>query len=133
MNCLNCNNPLPEGAVACPSCNTPVAANPAPNAAPTPAPVPMPMPVQKMPPGGFMKFLNFEIMITPMIMKIIFIVGSAFIILGTLLAMFAGGVPGFFAGLILGPIGLVFFRVFCEQLILFFQMHKELVKANNKK
>ena len=70
-------------------------------------------------------------------MKIVYLVGTGLIILGTLITMFSGfalgaaaGMMGFFGGLIGGAIGLVFFRVFCESLILFFSVHKELTQIN---
>jgi len=70
-------------------------------------------------------------------MKIVYIVGSILIAIGTLFMMFSGfafgasaGMATFFTGLIGGAVGLVFFRVGCESLILFFSVHKELTEIN---
>jgi len=97
--------------------------------------------------GGLGSFLNFETMITPSIMKIYYIVGSAIIAIGALIgaavfffSMIAQmGVPGFFLGILMsiltivgGIVYLVVFRIFCEVLILFFSMHKELKDINRK-
>jgi len=69
-------------------------------------------------------------MITPSIMKIIYIVGSVIIGLSTLFLMFAGGsVATFFLGLIAGAFMLVFFRVTCELLILYFKMNDNMAQV----
>ena len=153
MFCSNCGTSYPEGAANCPSCNqprpdaaAPVAAT-APNTPPAapgypPAGYPVPQPGQ----SNFTKFLNFETMVTPMIMKIIYIVGTALIALGTLIAMFSSfagvGLIGvgaamfsFFVSIVAGAVAIVFFRVICESLMVYFSIHKELVevKKNTKK
>ena len=81
--------------------------------------------------GGVGSFLNFDIMITPMIMKIVYIVGTIGIALAMLFVMFTGGVSGFFGGLIGGALALVYFRVICELLVLYFKIHGDVRKIRN--
>ncbi|MCL2356469.1 MAG: DUF4282 domain-containing protein [Defluviitaleaceae bacterium] len=102
-------------------------------------------------PSKFREFLNFDIKITPIIMKWFYVIGSALIILGGILyifTMFIGGIGMITsdqvgAGILMilgGPIlviigiivNLVIFRIACEWLIVFFSMHKELRDLNNK-
>ena len=52
----------------------------------------------------YQSFINFKTMITPSILKFVYIGGVITIALVSLLAMFTGGVPGFFMGLIGGLI-----------------------------
>ena len=75
---------------------------------------------------SFKSFLDFEIMMTPIIMKVFYIVGSILIILGSLAAPMRNDL-----GLVAGAIGLVFFRVLCEQLILFYKIHNALVNIKD--
>ena len=125
MFCQECGTKLTEGAAACSQCGT--AAGQSQNSS-----GPQPGAQSGSPQGGtpnqdaMGSFLSFDLMITPSIMKIVYIVGSIVIALGALVAMFTGGVPGFFAGLIGGAIALVYFRVLCELMVLFFKMHEEL-------
>ena len=84
------------------------------------------------------KFLNFDEMITPAIIKIIYWVCAALSIIGGLVSIiqgitnrFNGGlqvVVGFFV-IILGPL---FVRIGCELLIVQFEIHKNLVDINRK-
>jgi hypothetical protein len=92
------------------------------------------LPPVKLPDKGqFTRFLGFDIMITPMIMKVLYVIGSIGIVLFMLFIMFSGfavsfgaGVLGFFGGLLGGILGLVFYRIFCEQILLFFTMNDKL-------
>ena len=78
-------------------------------------------------------FLNFEKMITPVIMKAVYILGSIGIVIFSFASMFLiGGAAGFFSGLLGGIIGLVVFRIVCEQMVLFFSIHRELIEIKNK-
>jgi len=140
MFCSSCGTNLPDGATACPSCNKAVDVG-VPN---TPPPVHMPPPMapksSAMSKGNFMKFINFDILVTPMIIKIVYIVGSILIVLMPLWMMitgaFAGGIigalGGFVTGVITAAISLVVFRLVCEQLKLFFAIHKEVKELNEK-
>ena len=118
MFCQECGTRFTEGATACSQCGKDVGQG---QNSGTSTP-PNPDPGQ----DRMASFLSFDIMITPMIMKIIYIVGSVVIVLASLVAMFTGGIAGFFGGLIGGAIALVFFRVWCEILILFFKMRGDI-------
>jgi hypothetical protein len=131
MFCTNCGATVPAGAANCPGCGKGMGA-PAPQGnAPQPY-APAPAPYQQGEPGWFGRFLNFEIMITPSIIKWLFIIGAVVIILGCLIVMFRGGGAGFIGGLIAAPIILVYFRVLCELMIVFFAIHKETVTIKSK-
>lgn len=77
-------------------------------------------------------FLNFDKMITPLIIKIIFWIGIAFSVL-TGLMMIISGIASYYGGgiqvimglitIVLGPL---FVRIYCELLIIFFKMHETL-------
>ena len=137
MFCSVCGAALPAEATACPQCGRTVdrpqgqnSDSPPPAAQPPAAQPPAAMPYQ----GGLGSFLNFDIMITPTIMKIIYIVGSVGIAISALAVMFTGGGMGFLIGLFGGAFGLVYFRVLCEILILFFKMHGDIsqIKSNTE-
>lgn len=141
MFCSNCGTAIPEGNPACPSCGNQNAGQPQPalqQASEGPAPLPAPPPPS---PGQskFLQFISFELMITPLIMKILYVVGVALIGISTLIAMFSGftlgpwGILVFFGAIIGGVMLQVFWRVICEQLILFFSMHEQLKKITKNK
>lgn len=88
-------------------------------------------------------FLNFRRMITPVIIKILFWVGVGSSVLAGI-GVFFGGIIGGIAdgefgaaigGLIGGPIvillGVVITRIYCELLILFFQINDTLTDIRN--
>ena len=146
MFCTNCGSTLTADASVCPSCGKSKAPAPAPEqpvnnsqvAAPQPPRPISPEVAALSAPGGFSRFLNFEIMITPGIIKWIYIIGSVGIILVSLMMMFNGNrmfgnaAVSFFAGLIGGALSLVWFRVLCETMIVFFAIHKEAVQIKSK-
>ena len=111
--------------------------------APTPAAPPPVTPPPALPPRkafDFAGFINFRTMITPTIIKIIYVIGSALLALGLFISgiimMLPGGVmilAGFMSIIIGIPVSLVVFRVYCELLSLFFSIHGELKELNNKK
>lgn len=81
-------------------------------------------------------FTNFEKMITPVIIKILFWIGVVFSVLMGLI-LFIGGIAGnggsaVLAGLILMLIGPLFTRVQCELLIVIFKIHETLNEINQK-
>ena len=94
------------------------------------------------------EFLSFKQMVTPTIMKIFYIVTAGVMALGTIIGAFAaifssmtlaggalgvaGGMFGFFSILIIGVIGQVVFRIFCEALMAFFSMRDELMRIRKK-
>lgn len=84
-------------------------------------------------------FLNFDKMITPVIIKILFYVGIVMAIIGGVVVFF-GGIIGAFqqdsfgaalGGIIGGPLvaflGIMMARVYAELLIVVFQIHENLV------
>jgi hypothetical protein len=91
---------------------------------------------------NFKNFLSFEKMITPVIIKILFyigLVGSAIGGIVVFVTSFATGigrggfgnvVGGFLLGIILGilaiALGVLFTRIYCELLILFFRINETL-------
>lgn len=86
--------------------------------------------------GG--KFFSFDKMITPVIIKIIFIIGLIIttliglsMVFSGLRAHYGGGVQVFF-GLIILIFGPVFVRVNCELMIVVFKIHEALEDIKRK-
>ncbi|WP_022794829.1 DUF4282 domain-containing protein [Marinococcus halotolerans] len=83
-------------------------------------------------------FLNFNKMITPMIIKIIFFIGVGLSILigifqiGAGVASDFGGGSQVLLGLITLVLGPLFTRIYCELLIVFFKMQESLHEINTK-
>ena len=71
-------------------------------------------------------FWDFGLMITPMLIKVIYIVGAIVVTLGGVGAMVAGaqasGFWGFLMGLVSLVMGNVLWRVWCELLIVVFRI-----------
>ncbi|MFA5611595.1 MAG: DUF4282 domain-containing protein [Anaerolineaceae bacterium] len=88
--------------------------------------------------------LNFDKMITPVIIKILFYIGIAFSVIGGVVALFSGIINAFqqgsvvpaLGGLIAGPIfvilGVLISRVYAELLIVLFEIHQNLVAIKDK-
>ncbi|MCK9245536.1 MAG: DUF4282 domain-containing protein [Anaerolineaceae bacterium] len=88
--------------------------------------------------------LNFDKMITPVIIKILFYIGIAFSVIGGVVALFGGIINAFqqgsiapaLGGLIAGPIviilGILVSRVYAELLIVLFEIHQNLVAIKDK-
>jgi hypothetical protein len=73
-------------------------------------------------------FMNFDRLITPTIIKIVYWLGIAAVVIAGIVAIATGEA---FAGLltiILGPIAV---RVYCELLILLFRIHDSLVEVRD--
>jgi hypothetical protein len=83
-------------------------------------------------------FLNFNKMLTPTIIKVIFLVGSALSVLGGLFTIIGGASQPFgggltvFMGFIIMIFGPFLTRIYCELLIVQFKMHEALEKISNK-
>ena len=83
-------------------------------------------------------WLSFDKMIAPIIIKILFWIGSvAFVIYGivTIINSFRmshGAVIAFFGGLLIMILGPIMVRVWCEILIVIFKIHDSLVELKNK-
>ncbi|MDD2522583.1 MAG: DUF4282 domain-containing protein [Anaerolineaceae bacterium] len=87
---------------------------------------------------------NFDKMITPVIIKILFYIGVALAVIGGLIAFFGGIFSAFqqgsigpaIGGLIGGPLviilGILLARVYAELLIVVFQIHQNLVAIKKK-
>mgnify|MGYP003613984246 FL=1 len=83
--------------------------------------------------------LNFDKMITPVLIKILFYIGVAASIIGGIIVFFGGLISAFqqnsfgaaIGGLIGGPLvvilGILLARVYAELLIVVFQIHESLV------
>jgi hypothetical protein len=82
-------------------------------------------------------WLSFDKMIAPIIIKILFWVGSvAVIIYGLVMIIGAFGKHGsawsFLSGLLVIVLGPIMVRVWCEILIVIFNIHDSLVEIKNK-
>ena len=88
--------------------------------------------------------LNFDKMITPVLIKILFYIGVAASIIGGIIVFFGGLISAFqqnsfgaaIGGLIGGPLvvilGILLARVYAELLIVVFQIHENLVAIKHK-
>ena len=93
---------------------------------------------------NFRSLLNFDKMITPVIIKILFYIGIALAVIGGLVVLFGGIVSAFqqnsvgpaIGGLLGGPLvavlGILMARVYSELLIVVFEIHQNLVEIKNK-
>jgi len=84
------------------------------------------------------KLLNFDEMVTPLIIKIIYWIGVVLVVLsglGTIIAgigsPFGGGML-VIVGLLTIVIGPFLVRIWCEIMIVLFEIHKNLVEINRK-
>lgn len=84
------------------------------------------------------QFLNFDRMITPAIIKVIFWIGVALTVIAGLIQFFAGiaspygGGIQVASGLMTIIIGPLFTRIYCELLIVLFKMHEALQQIKDK-
>jgi hypothetical protein len=76
-------------------------------------------------------FLTFKVMITPFLIKTIYLLGVAILILVGIYAMISGPNEARVIGLLVFTIGNLFWRVWCELAILFFRMHDLLRSIDN--
>lgn len=78
-------------------------------------------------------FLSFDNFITPRIIRVVFVIGLVLIVLGTLIEIIVGvAYSGFLRGFIV-PIVLMFvfavlWRVYCEIVLVFFDMRDRLAE-----
>lgn len=86
----------------------------------------------------FARFTNFDKMITPTIIKILFWVGVALSVLSGLFFIVSGVISPFrggdmvLMGLLTIVVGPIIVRVNCELLIVIFKMHEALDKIANR-
>lgn len=84
------------------------------------------------------KFFNFDEMVTPVIIKIIYWIGVALVVLSGLVSIIAGigshfgGGIQVLGGLLMIVIGPLFVRIWCELMIVLFEIHKNIVEINKK-
>ncbi len=71
------------------------------------------------------KFLNFDELVTPTIILIVYWIVNVLIVIGVITSLF-NGFWSFIAGLIGGAIGLILWRVACEVMLLLFRIHAQL-------
>jgi hypothetical protein len=77
-------------------------------------------------------FLSFRKMITPVIIQIIFWIGVAAAIIGGIVVLVAADEAGTrVLGLLYMILGPLYWRVFCEVVILFFRMNETLTDIKN--
>lgn len=95
--------------------------------------------LESMKQDGFVKtFLNFDKMITPAIIKIIFYIGTAISVLISLgiiikgMDTYYGGGFMVFIGIISLVLSPLIIRIYCELLIIIFKIHESLVEIKNK-
>jgi hypothetical protein len=82
----------------------------------------------------FSDFFSFEKLITPTVIKIVYWIGLVFIILGSLFTFFQMiSVDGLYAlGVLIAMLlGLLFWRVFCEGIIVAFNMLARLTEIRD--
>ena len=73
--------------------------------------------------------LDFKVMVTPLIVKGVYLLLSAFVIVLSLIQMFKGS---FWNGIVMLCLGLLVVRIVFELLILFFRMHEALQSIDRK-
>lgn len=78
-------------------------------------------------------FLAFKKMITPVFIQVIFWVGIVAIVFSGFAMMFSGGVANAFMGLFMIVLGGIFWRVWCEIIILLFRIHENLAAIRESK
>ena len=93
---------------------------------------------------NFRSLLNFDKMITPVIIKILFYIGIAASVISGLVMLFGGIISAIqqgsvgpaIGGIIGGPlavvVGILLARVYSELLIVVFEIHQNLVAIKNK-
>ena len=154
--CKRCGSKINEETASCEMCGAPAAsasyASPPPpsnNRAPRSAPA-GPSSIPRGPRGSFdfNAFLGFEMMVTPVIWKILYMVSAGLLLIGTVISAlislfgaFGGmaiGAGAFFAGMAIfigtiigGIIAQVMLRIFFETVILQFSIYRELKEIRN--
>lgn len=84
------------------------------------------------------KFLNFDQMITPTIIKIVFWIGAALSVLSGIVIIisgitsYIGGAGEVFMGLLIMILGPFVVRIYCELLIIFFKMNETMTEIKEQ-
>lgn len=84
-----------------------------------------------------MGFLSFETFITPKIIRVVFILGLAIIVLGTLISItvslpYVGVIRGLLLPLLLMCGFGLLWRIYCEIMLVFFDMRDKLEEIANR-
>ncbi len=86
--------------------------------------------------GGFNDFITFRTMITPVVIQVLFWIGVTLTVLGGLGFMVAslsnGSAVGALLGLLYLVLGPLFWRVYCEIIIIFFRVYETLLQIRDK-
>jgi hypothetical protein len=111
--------------------------NPAPNP-PMPNPIRDPLrdvPIQLEWPDWLADFFAFRLMLTPLLVRILFIIGLPIIVIAAFCYCYEGynpefdsGSGRFFAAVLLSAVALPLWRVVCETAIVLFSIHEEIRK-----
>ena len=117
MKCANCQTNIPSDAEFCPSCGYDNRVKLSP-----------PRVYNQPQKGGF---FSFEKMITPSIIKFIFIIGLIIVILFGLMGISSSDSPVF--SLLITAFSLIMWRVYCELMIVLFKIHENLVQIKNQR
>ena len=86
----------------------------------------------------FQKFLSFDEMVTPLIIKIIYWIGIVASVVSGLVSIiqginsYYGGGAMVIGGLLMIILGPIFTRVWCELMIVMFKIYENLVELNSK-
>lgn len=72
------------------------------------------------------KFLNFNKLITTSIIKVVYLIGILAVTIGGFVGMAQGGAGSVIAGLLILTLGNLMWRVFCENIIVLFNIHDTL-------
>lgn len=75
------------------------------------------------------KLLNFDVMFTPIIIRVIYFLSLLAVAIAAIATMFKGS---FLAGLGILLFGLIGVRIYCELMILFFRVYETLQSINQK-
>lgn len=75
------------------------------------------------------KLLNFNVMFTPIIIRVIYFLGLLAVAITAIAVIFKGN---FLAGLGILLFGLIGVRIYCELMILFFRVYETLQSINQK-
>ena len=78
-------------------------------------------------------FFEFKELLTPQLIKIIYVMGAIVTTLAGLFLLFRGTFIGFLTGSAYIIFGNLLWRMICETWILFFSMHESLVAIEHKK
>jgi len=85
-----------------------------------------------------MRFLRFETMLTPMLIRFVFYIGSVLLILAGILAIYSGANARYGGGgQVLGGLGMMFagpflLRIACEQILVLFGIYDRLAEIRDQ-